>query len=435
MARLALLAATTTLLASSVRSEDDAMPSQTSLRGLQRNSARSPLPPKRARIIGGNVSTPGRYPYYALMNGKSLCGAVLIAPRFVLTAAHCQDADNDFAIGPKTFYGGTEINYVDRAVHPLYDEYTYNNDVALFELEEDATTEDANGDPVPIPYLRLNPNEVYSVGQAMTVIGFGDIDPDEAVTDFSEVMRHTDVNYVTNTECRRDHRGEIDEDMMCAEASGKDACYGDSGGPLLMTPNDNHEDDSLVGIVSWGRGCADEDYPGVYTRISYFYDWIVGTMCVLNSAKVPPYVDCNEIMGITSPAPDGEGEDNSDQREEDLVEPPTVVPTPLPTVPPTPFPTPLPTPPPTPSPTNPPTNAPVTAVLEENVCGQRGDACERESDCCSNRCNLFSNTCFPAAGGNRNRLSNGMGGSAGGSIQRSRSRAKVRTIAIANDLP
>ena len=60
---------------------------------------------------------------------------------------------------------------------------------------------------------------------------------------------------------------EIYESMICAGSAGKDSCQGDSGGPLTQAG-------LLVGVVSWGEGCADEGYPGVYTEVSYFLDWI-----------------------------------------------------------------------------------------------------------------------------------------------------------------
>merc|ERR1719276_1510 len=125
--------------------------------------------------------------------------------------------------------------------------------------------------------------------------------------------------------------------MMCAEARGRDACYGDSGGPLLLTPSEDFAEDSLVGIVSWGRGCADERFPGVYTRISFLYDWIVGTMCVLNARSVPPYVDCAQIMGV-----DVLDDDDIEVEVPPLTaaptDPPTLSPTLPPTLPPTPEP-------------------------------------------------------------------------------------------------
>ena len=73
---------------------------------------------------------------------------------------------------------------------------------------------------------------------------------------------------------------------------------GDSGGPLFIKGH-SYKEDELVGIVSWGRGCADQRFPGVYARISFFYDWIVHTGCKL-SDNPPEYFDCGSIMQVES---------------------------------------------------------------------------------------------------------------------------------------
>jgi hypothetical protein len=387
---------------------------------------------KQPRIIGGVKSDEGRFPYYAVMNGRSLCGAVLISPRFVLTAAHCQDADMDFAIGPKAFGDGVVVKVEDMAVHPLYDEFTFENDVTLFKLSEDAMLKSETGELVPAPYITLSPDRIDEVGYSMTVIGFGDIDPEESNTQFSDNLRQTDVNFVSNEDCRRAHRGEITEEMMCAAAPGKDACYGDSGGPLIkLSPSGNYTDDRLVGIVSWGRGCADANYPGVYTRISYFYDWIIGSMCVMGMDSAPPYVDCATILGL-APS-DAPAETSNDIAPVVITNPPTAnnIPTEAPTLAPTANPTAQPTVLPTALPTDKKTLSPVPPLDPISTCRVRGEACEINEDCCSDRCNFFKKTCNPASDDNRNRLSLGLGGSAGGTI----SRAKKRAFSIFGDIP
>ena len=65
--------------------------------------------------------------------------------------------------------------------------------------------------------------------------------------------------------------------MMCAGEAGHDSCQGDSGGPLICEqPNAGLDSSTMVqcGIVSWGIGCGDPEYPGVYTELGYFLDWI-----------------------------------------------------------------------------------------------------------------------------------------------------------------
>lgn len=75
----------------------------------------------------------------------------------------------------------------------------------------------------------------------------------------------------------------ISTDMLCAARSGKDSCQGDSGGPLII--KDESGEDTQVGIVSWGYGCADPAYPGVYSRVSESIGFIEQ---VVNGTYVKP---------------------------------------------------------------------------------------------------------------------------------------------------
>lgn len=94
-------------------------------------------------------------------------------------------------------------------------------------------------------------------------IGFGRVQPDS--TNLPYRLRHVEVSVVPQSECSAAYipPSIIDNDMMCAADVGKDACQGDSGGPLYDKINN-----VLVGLVSWGFGCADPNFPGVYSRIS-----------------------------------------------------------------------------------------------------------------------------------------------------------------------
>jgi len=242
--------------------------------------------PKK-RIINGNVvKSQFRYPYFSLMYGQSLCGAVLIGPRLVLSAAHCEDASSQFRIGAfENIDDGERVNIRSTIVHPDYEISQFDNDIIIFQLETD----------VDLPYIQLGPE--YINDGTFTVIGFGDTDegPDLAL---SNVLLEVELEYIDSDECDDGHgdRNEVKDDMLCAAGEDKDSCIGDSGGPLIKK-GINGYNDTLVGVVSWGRGCAEKGVPGVYSRISYFYDWIVETVCDNYPEDAPSYMRC----GLGSP--------------------------------------------------------------------------------------------------------------------------------------
>lgn len=99
----------------------------------------------------------------------------------------------------------------------------------------------------------------------MNQSGLGDIYY-EAET-YPDTLLHANMKYVSNADCVSSpyayFPGQITNNMMCAADPGKDSCQGDSGGPLYDSDNN-----VLVGVVSWGTGCASSAYPGVYARVS-----------------------------------------------------------------------------------------------------------------------------------------------------------------------
>ena len=83
-------------------------------------------------------------------------------------------------------------------------------------------------------------------------------------------MQKVSVPFVSEKTCKQAYgSSSITAGMICAGRKGKDSCQGDSGGPMVCA--DGHQ----VGVVSWGYGCAEEGYPGVYTRVAHYHDWIV----------------------------------------------------------------------------------------------------------------------------------------------------------------
>ena len=105
-----------------------------------------------------------------------------------------------------------------------------------------------------------------------------------------ETCQFVRVPVITNAACNIDYTGRITDSMMCAGfqgEGGKDACQGDSGGPLVC----NKDGEAIIaGVVSWGFGCADPKFPGVYARVTHFLDWIKSNMVMLMFEKYLSYI-------------------------------------------------------------------------------------------------------------------------------------------------
>jgi trypsin len=262
-----------------------------------------------------------QYEYTVSLQGfdNNTCGGSLIAPDMVLTAAHCQGSFNTAVIGRHNLNSnnGESIPIKRETSHAEYNATTLDSDLMLVLLERPTTMD--------VPLVKLNADKNRpSAGESVTVMGWGDITADDFSFEASDVLMSVDINAISNQDCNNSsgiaygeeysYNGLITDNMICAKDEGQDSCIGDSGGPLVIQgSNVNGTTDILVGVVSWGLGCALPDFPGVYTRVSQFYDWIKGEVCN-QSSNPPAEFLCGSISGsdIPSPTPMKENEEKSD---------------------------------------------------------------------------------------------------------------------------
>merc|ERR1711862_166636 len=141
---------------------------------------------------------------------------------------------------------------------------TISNDISLLKFEAPLTMNDF------VQGIAL-PEAGHTATGDCIVSGWGTLSEGGATPD---VLQKVAVPVVTDDECRDAYgASQIEDSMICAgvQAGGKDSCQGDSGGPFAC---DDTGSRYLAGVVSWGYGCARPNFPGVYTEVSYFVDWI-----------------------------------------------------------------------------------------------------------------------------------------------------------------
>lgn len=260
---------------------------------------------KHTRIVGGSkVRRIDDYSFAAaFVDSVGLyCGASLIARDAVLTAAHCGLGSlADVFVGSYDLMSedGEVIPMKRQVQHPQYDEETTDYDFMVTFLDR-ATTRD-------VDLVVLNNDASYpDVGDIATVVGWGDTVASEEVTRLSNVLMEVDVKVISNNKCKTsgsdkmNYRGHITKNMLCAEADLKDSCQGDSGGPLLLPKGRGVVQ---IGIVSWGVGCANNDFPGVYARVNRAYDWIEEEVCKGSRYASEAGFDCGgEGASVEPPA-------------------------------------------------------------------------------------------------------------------------------------
>lgn len=235
------------------------------------------------QILGGDEAVSGAWPWMtAILNaGESAdlyfaqyCGGVLIAPNWVLTAAHCVDgksaSDIDVAVGVYDLasWSGTRIGVQRIVKHPAYVNF-YANDIALLELKSASVQQ-----PITLfSGASAQGIDPKLLGQMTTLVGWGLAD---TTTEwyFPSKLRQVNLPVVADSYCNNVYDGvTLSSSQLCGGyADAKDACTGDSGGPMMLVVDGQWVH---VGLVSFGADCQTENgYYGVYTRSSAHVDFI-----------------------------------------------------------------------------------------------------------------------------------------------------------------
>ncbi|ETV71568.1 hypothetical protein H257_13237 [Aphanomyces astaci] len=219
------------------------------------------------QIVGGKEAAVGQHLYVtgirSSASGTDSCGGSLIASNVVLTAAHCMGLGLKYvAIGSHYNSGtkdGEQIKIKQEIKHPKNNAGNNAYDIGVLILERDSK----------FPAVEVSFDTV-AADTPTVVRGWGSTSSGGSV---SKVLLEVGVDTVSNQQCAKWLSGpSIDASMLCAGGKvGEDSCQGDSGGPLTVETGGSAK---LVGVVSWGLGCAEKNKPGVYGRISMARDFI-----------------------------------------------------------------------------------------------------------------------------------------------------------------
>ena len=225
------------------------------------------------RIVGGTDADITAVPWQVAVMDASYyqyCGGSIINASWILTAAHCEVAVGD-KIGAghsklTTMKSAGQIRTVAQAItFPGYLTSEKGKDVMLLRLNAPLDLSGPNAKAIPL--ATESDTAAFAPGAVVTVSGWGTLTSGGASPN---KLQQVDLDVSTAAQVRASY-GTLTADQLGAARAGKDSCQGDSGGPLFGRINGAAK---LVGVVSWGEGCAQPNTPGMYSRVPSFATWI-----------------------------------------------------------------------------------------------------------------------------------------------------------------
>ncbi len=276
-----------------------------------------------AQIVNGTQAQPNEFPaqvglYIDLDDdgvADAICGGTVVGKRQVLTAAHCTHDESDNPLPPSAFLAyigqndqdtwtaetGRTVSGVD--INAGFDPSTFRNDTAMLTLSDVAGF-------TPLSLVPAGRADLWAPGVTARIAGWGTTCTKPGCQS-SRFLRKADVPMISDQRCFDSYSGSGDEfdaaTMVCAAddvgtmpTAARDACQGDSGGPLMV--RDSGGAFVLAGVVSWGIGCADPDFPGVYARIGAdpLHAWVTERIPHADFSFNPPNPTAGQTVSFTA---------------------------------------------------------------------------------------------------------------------------------------
>uniref|UniRef100_A0A452SLQ6 Peptidase S1 domain-containing protein n=1 Tax=Ursus americanus TaxID=9643 RepID=A0A452SLQ6_URSAM len=254
------------------------------------------------RIAGGLPAAERKWPWQVSLQARDrhMCGGSLIASRWVLTAAHCIIGHEEYTVrlGDTHSHSHSKTTLVvpveDIVCHRFYDAKTLRHDIALVLLSF-SVNYSSYIQPVCLPERAFH----VESGTECWVAGWGRLAGVSVHLQETKqlILHYKKCNQILLTRLGS-LRNLVKKGMLCGYQDGKSLCKGDSGGPLVCELNATWVQ---VGIVSWGIGCGRKNYPGVYTEVSFYKDWVIGQLsqaCSWDSAGFFPLLCLLLPLGV-----------------------------------------------------------------------------------------------------------------------------------------